>query len=302
LLSNNCRAKIKLFDFDFSTQDIKGRGAGGNIMTKYPIKKIQLKAEGRSTLGGVDIYYDEAIGRLNRDSRGRYLGNFNSTDSILAVNDDGSYEITSFELTNRYDIEHLKYLEKFNPEVVLTAIYLDGSSKLSYIKKFKIETTTLNKKFIFISESRGSKLLFITSKSGISLEVLLKKKKSNDKEVLLLDELVSLKGWKAQGNRLSTYPVLKLHEISDEGDDVETRVNDETSISELKENDEVVFDADEPNEEETNISPDKPQAGKQDEPESDESENGYHAGDTIEMKIDLQKLKKNKDQLGLFDD
>ncbi|MDZ7604155.1 MAG: DNA gyrase/topoisomerase IV subunit A [Cyclobacteriaceae bacterium] len=307
LLSNNCRAKIKLFDFDFSTQDIKGRGAGGNIMTKYPIKKIQLKAEGRSTLGGVDIYYDEAIGRLNRDSRGRYLGNFNSTDSILAVNDDGSYEITTFELTNRYDIEHLKYLEKFNPEVVLTAIYLDGSAKLTYIKKFKIETTTQNKKFIFISESRGSKLLFITSKSDTSVEVLLKKKKSNDKEVLLLDELVSLKGWKAQGNRFSNYPVLKLREISDEGDDLESKVNDDSATVETEHPDEVVFETNESGEEEAAISPDEllpdqPQPVKQEDSESDGPENGYHAGDTIEMKIDLQKLKKNKDQLGLFDD
>jgi topoisomerase-4 subunit A len=307
LLSNNCRAKIKLFDFDFSTQDIKGRGAGGNILTKYPIKKIQLKAEGKSTLGGVDIYYDEAIGRLNRDSRGRYLGNFNSTDSILAVNDDGAYEITSFELTNRYDIEHLKYLEKFNPEVVITAIYLDGSSKLTYIKKFKIETTTQNKKFIFISESRGSKLLFITSKSGISTEVVLRKKKSNDKEVLLLDELVTLKGWKAQGNRFSNYPVIKLREISDEGDDSDSKVIDDNNSSESIEHEEVVFNADEPNEEETNTSPDKllsdqPQTAEQDEPESEAPENGYYAGDTIEMKVDLQKLKKNKDQLGLFDD
>ncbi len=161
-LSSRSRARIKAFEFDFSEIEIKGRSAGGNILTRYPVKKIQLKSEGKSTLGGVDMYYDETVGRLNRDERGKKLGVFKSGDSILVVYNSGQYELTSFELTNRYDPEQVVVLEKYRENRIITAIYSDGSSKQSFVKRFIIETSTANKKFTFISEARGSRLLFVS--------------------------------------------------------------------------------------------------------------------------------------------
>src|SRR5690606_1688625 len=96
-LTAGSKARKKTFEFDFSTIDIKGRNAQGNILTKYPIRKIQLKSEGVSTLGGLDVWYDSAIGRLNTDKRGKYLGNFHNGDAILTIYKDGTYEVTNYE-------------------------------------------------------------------------------------------------------------------------------------------------------------------------------------------------------------
>ena len=327
-LSSRSRARIKVFDFDFSTLEIKGRSAGGNILTRYPVRKIQLKSEGKSTLGGVNIYYDDAIGRLNRDERGKHLGNFNADNSILVIYDDGSYELTSFELTNRYEFEHVKLIEKFNPETIITAIYLDGSTKNSYIKKFLIETTTLNKKFPFISESRGSKLLYASSKNNIVLAVDLKKKRSKETVEFILEEMVGVKGWKAVGNKFSSYPIVRIKEITGEENQIETYIEGDESANDLTE--EPVDLSTENSiakseQEETEVKKEKSkepgktqhnfeerQADKRkskeikkeslDTNKAAEEDAGFHSGDTIEMKIDFEKLKNKKDQLGLFDE
>ncbi len=325
-LSSRCRARIKQFDFDFSTLEIKGRGAGGNILTRYPVRKIQLKTEGKSTLGGVDIYYDDAIGRLNRDGRGKHLGNFNSEDSILVVYNDGSYELTTFELTNRYEFERVKLIKKFDPAMIITAIYLDGSSKNSYIKKFNIETTTLNKKFPFISESRGSKLLYASTKSNIILAVDLKKKRSKETVEFDLDELVGIKGWKAVGNKFTSYTVTRIKEISSDASEVDgsdefldqpetfDKIEEEKTTGTSAEK-EAVTPSEERNPEKLpeKISGEKKKKKPIQEKQTEEKSNptkeqkeqkgeGFHSGDTVEMKIDLDKIKKNKDQLGLFDE
>jgi topoisomerase-4 subunit A len=324
-LSSRCRARNKVFDFDFSTLEIKGRGAGGNIITRYPVRKIQLKSEGKSTLGGVDIYYDEAIGRLNREERGQLLGNFEAEDKILVVYSDGSYELTSFELTNRYEFNKVELIQKFDPETVLTAIYLDGDSKNSYIKKFKIETTTVAKKFVFISESKGSKLLFVSSKSDVILSVDEKKKRSKVTRKYQLDELVGIKGWKAVGNKFSSHLITKIKDLSKDKS-LEKRIA--SSDNDLAEKDPLVSKkiiGESPNQsvKKSEVEPSKKngnaegvlkkekQAKKKDKKKTgekkpknikDEQDPGYHPGDTIEMKIDLDKIKKDRDQLDLFDE
>lgn len=315
-LSSRCRARIKVFDFDFSTIEIKGRGAGGNILTKYPVRRIQLKSEGKSTLGGVDIYYDEAIGRLNRDGRGKLLGNFNAEDSIVVVYVDGTYELTSFELTNRYDFEKVMLIRKFDPEMEITAIYLDGDSKNTYIKKFQVETTTLNKKFPFISESRASKLLFASSKKNITVSADVKKKRSKETVQFQLDDLVSLKGWKAVGNKFSSYNVSNIKEVSAESD--ENSASEEVLARGKAGGVKPSVLKDKRPAGRTAKKEKKPGAGKESSVESQRSESKstetsekvkdeqederYHAGDTIEMKVDMDKIQKRKDQLGLFDD
>lgn len=295
-LSSRSKARIKVFDFDFSSLEVKGRGAGGNILTKYPVRKIQLKSEGKSTLGGVNIYYDDAIGRLNRDQRGKHLGNFNAEDSIVVIYDDGSYEITSFELTNRYEFQHVMLMRKFNPKTVISAIYLDGSSKNSYVKKFNIETTTLNKKFPFISESKGSKLLYVSSKENVVLAVHTKKNKVKETSEIQLDELVGVKGWKAVGNKFMALPITKIKELSgeepkfDTGEVVEIKKQEDPSNT-LKAN----------MQEKQSVDADSDEERKENAAEEIQDED-FHAGDQVEMKIDLEEIKRKKDQLGLFDE
>lgn len=202
-LTAGSKARKKVFDFDFSSIDIKGRNAQGNIATKYPVRKIQLKSEGISTLGGLDIWYDSAIGRLNTDRRGRYLGNFQNGDAILSVYRDGTYEVTNYELTNRYDVESLLLIEKFDPEKVISTIYYDKGSKKHFVKRFQIETSTLDKRFLFISEEKGSYLVLATTESQPEAVIEYEKKSGIEMETISLESLIEVKGWKSIGNKLS---------------------------------------------------------------------------------------------------
>jgi topoisomerase-4 subunit A len=211
-LSNSCRARVKVFDFDFAELEIKGRGAGGNILTKYPVKKIEFKLLGESSFGGLKIYYDQSVGKLNTDERGQLIGSFHGDDNILVINKDGSYELSNYELTNRFDGDKVLLIEKFDPNKVISCVYYDGASKNYYVKRFQIETRTLNKPFIFISEHKKSTLTLVTTDNDPQIEIEFRKGKGREKESAIydFDMLIDVKGWKAIGNKLSQYDVTKV--------------------------------------------------------------------------------------------
>ena len=207
-LTANCTAKNKQFDYDFAKLAIKGRESLGNVLTKYPVRKIVQKSAGVSTLGGVDIWYDPTIGRLNRDQHGDYIGNFEPNDTILAIYHAGNYELTNFELTNRYPAEDIALLVKFNPKGIVSAIYFDGSNKTYFIKRFKIETSTIDKKFLFIADHKASKLIASTINYAPNVQIKHKPDgKTTEIELIPIDELVDVRGWKAIGSKLN-YPKL----------------------------------------------------------------------------------------------
>jgi len=211
-LTSGAKARIKVFDFSFADIEIKGRNAGGNIVTRYPVRKIQLKMEGKSTLGGLDIWYDDSVGRLNRDDRGELLGNFQADDKILVIYNNGEYELTSFDLTNRYEPEKIHLIEKFQSEKPIAAVHYDPVSGAHYIKRFQIETSTLDKRFCFISEEKGAKLLLATTEESAQIEVHYTVKGSRERKISTydIDMLIDVKGWKATGNKLSPHSVKKV--------------------------------------------------------------------------------------------
>lgn len=210
-------ARKKIFDFDFSELEVKGRGVRGNMITKYPVRKVDFKESRGSTLSGLDLWFDEASGRLNKDKRGKYVGKFDGDDQIIAITKSGSYKITSYELTNRYEPEKTILVQKYNPKKVVTAVYLDGESKQYFVKRFLIETNTLDKEFGFISEGIGSRLDYASTSDSpeIEMDVVKGKGKEKETEVVSLDEIVDVKGWKALGNRLSQYKVTKIKSLED---------------------------------------------------------------------------------------
>ncbi|MCH8233480.1 MAG: DNA gyrase/topoisomerase IV subunit A [Bacteroidetes bacterium] len=211
-LTAGCKARKKVFDFDFSMLDVKGRGAGGNILTKYPVRKIEIKSEGISTLSGLDIWYDKSVGRLNKDERGTFIGTFNGEDKILAVSRDGTYILTGYELTNRYEQEKVLWIGRFDPDQVISAVYYDGETKQHFVKRFRIETQTTNKPFGFISESPGSRLevASMAAHPVIEIELIKGKGQTKTKETIDLSEIIDIKGWKATGNRLTSHKVKKV--------------------------------------------------------------------------------------------
>ena len=146
-LSPGCAAHKKEVEFNFAELEIKGRSSMGNTITKYPIKSVRLKEAGVSTLAGKKLWYDDQFGRLNADEKGEYLGMFEGDDKILVVYNDGNYEITDQELTQKLDSEKVIFIEKFNVEKIVTAVYADMKSKQFMAKRFKVETSTLKNKF-----------------------------------------------------------------------------------------------------------------------------------------------------------
>lgn len=212
LYTPGTRARTNGIDFDFSELSIKGRESQGNILTKYPVKKITLKSQGVSTLGGIDIWYDPTIGRLNTDGNGTKIGNFEGPDKILVLYKEGSYELTSFELTNRYEPEQMLSIQKFEPEQIISAVHTEGDSGNTLVKRFKIENQTLDKRYLFISEAKGSKLWLVTTQQHPQIEMEYRKDKKSpvEKQVADLDVVVDVKGWKAMGNRLSNQIVQSI--------------------------------------------------------------------------------------------
>ncbi len=203
-LSPGCKARIKQFDYYFEELEIRGRSAGGNQVTKYPVRSIRFKEKGRSTLSALKIWYDPATGRLSRDETGKLLGRFEVDDRIVAFYKDGTYELTDIELTNRFDVDDLLLIEKFNPEKVVSVIYYDAKAKLYYAKRFLIETQTLRNKFLFIREGEGNYLQLVTTVQ--SPEVLLKigkKKTELTEQQLSLAEEVEVTGWKTVGTKVA---------------------------------------------------------------------------------------------------
>ena len=210
-LSQSSTARKKIFEFDFSELEIKGRGARGNTITKYPVRKVDKLEDLGTTLGGLELWFDDAAGRLNKDGRGRKVGKFNGNDQIIAISKSGNYKITSFDLNNRYEPDHATLLiEKFNIKKVISAVYWDGQSKQHFVKRFKIETATPDKDFNFISEGIGSRLEFVSTKDSPEVEIELAKGKSKETEVINLEDIIDVKGWKALGNRLSQHKVTKV--------------------------------------------------------------------------------------------
>lgn len=202
-------ARIKEFNYDFGSIEIKGRQAKGNTLTKFPVRKIDLVEKGASSIGGIKIWFDTEYGRLNQEEKGTYLGEFDTGCQILVAYKDGNVELTDFELTNRYEPNEIFLVEKFNPEKEYCAVYFDGNSKHWYVKRFKIEMKTEKVKSSIISEHKDSKLaVFSGAQSPIVKFNVLKGKDKEKYEIEQpLTDIVGVKGWKALGNRLTQYVV-----------------------------------------------------------------------------------------------
>ena len=217
------RPKLKklIDEFDFSELLIKGRAARGNLVSKNPINKIQLKSKGVSTIGGKDIWFDEDIQRLNEDGRGLYLGQFNTGDHILAVFKDGTYYTTTFDLSNRYQGELLK-IEKLDVNKTYTALYYDKAVAAFYVKRFAFDVSD-NTPVCFISEAKGSYLVELSDDRHPQFEITFGgKHEHREAEVVDAEEFIARKGLAAKGKKVSSMDVKSvkfvepLHKPEDE--------------------------------------------------------------------------------------
>ena len=211
-LKPNPRVRRIIFEEDFSNINIKGRQAMGNILTKLPVHKIALKQRGGSTLGGRKVWFDRDVLRLNYDGRGEYLGEFQSEDTILVVQNSGEFYATNFDLNNHYD-DGIRVLEKYDPNKVWTAVLYDADQQnYPYIKRFCFEATA--RKQNYLGENKNSSLILLTDECYPRLAVVFGGH-DNFREPMVVeaDEFIAVKGFKAKGKRLTTYTIETINEL-----------------------------------------------------------------------------------------
>ena len=197
------KAQKKEFEYNFSDILIKSRFSKGNILTKYPIRKIVQSELGSSTFGGKKVWFEEDIGKLNFDQRGILLGRFEVDDKILILYKTGDYEVASLDLNRRINSSDVELMSKFDKACIISCLHFIGNKKAYYIKRFKIETNQSDRLFCFIDDSRGSKFIKATIDLNPSLSFNYRLK-SGDKKEKKVDvvSFIDLKGWKASGNKI----------------------------------------------------------------------------------------------------
>lgn len=205
------RPKLKKtqLEYDFSTLLIKGQGARGNLVSKNPVSRIQLKSKGVSTIGGKDIWYDADIQKLNDEERGIYLGAFTDGNKVLAIFKNGTFYTTSFDVSNRYQGDVLS-IEKFDPDKTYTALYYDGKAKDFYIKRFSFIPSD-NTPMLFIADGQKSYLVALSDDKHPRFQVTFGKKyEHRDPEIFDAEEFIAKKGIAAHGKKCHTYDVKKV--------------------------------------------------------------------------------------------
>ncbi|WP_405198801.1 DNA gyrase/topoisomerase IV subunit A [Christiangramia sp. LLG6405-1] len=202
--------KVK-FDVDFADISIKGRNVKGNIVTKYSVKRIELKEEGVSTLKPRRIWFDETVKRLNVDERGELLGEFRGEDRLLIITQDGVAKTIRPELTTRFD-EEMVILEKWVKNKPVSAIYWEPEKERFYVKRFIIEHPDKEEKFI--SEHEESFLEMVSTDYFPMAEIVYTKPKGKERrenEEINIEEFISVKGIKALGNQLTSEKVNQIN-------------------------------------------------------------------------------------------
>ena len=202
--------KLK-WDLDFADILIKGRNSKGNLVTKYTVRKIELKEKGISTLKPRKIWFDDTVQRLNVDERGELLGEFRGEDRLLIITQSGIVKTILPELTTHFD-DDMIVLEKWIPKKPISAIYYDGEKERYYVKRFLIENE--NKEEVFISEHQKSQLEIVSTDWLPQAEVVFGKERGKEQKENMeinLEEFIAIKGIKAQGNQLTTDKVKQIN-------------------------------------------------------------------------------------------
>ncbi|EAR01197.1 DNA gyrase/topoisomerase IV subunit A [Maribacter sp. HTCC2170] len=229
--------KLK-WDVDFADVLIKGRASKGNIVTKYTVKRIELKEKGVSTLKPRKIWFDDVVRRLNVDGRGELLGEFRGDDLLLVINQKGIAKTLVPTMTSRFD-DDMIVLEKWNPNKPLSAIYWDGGKERFYVKRFLIEQG--NREDLFISEHPKSYLELVSTDWRPVIELEFPKPRGKDAKPNLsidIEDFISIKGIKALGNQLTSEKVKNVnamdslpYEEPEEQEANEIEVVDEEDVS-----------------------------------------------------------------------
>ncbi|MCL1821510.1 MAG: DNA gyrase/topoisomerase IV subunit A [Prolixibacteraceae bacterium] len=254
ILKPRARLKKTVFEVNMGELGIKGRQSMGNILTKYEVHKISLFEKGISTLGGLKIWFDQDVRRLNSDKRGAFLGEFSGEDKILVIHKLGEYQLYNYDVSQHFD-DNILVIEKFDPTKILSVIYYDDEQELYYVKRFEVEET-VNKRIGFVGDNPRNKLVSITWVRYPRFEIEFGGKNSDrQNEIIEVAEFIGIKSWKARGKRLTNFSVENIREleptVKDEHDTTPPVAADE-EVDKPQDPDDIPFEINRPDAEDAN--------------------------------------------------
>ena len=231
------KLKKTSFEYNFAELAIKGRASQGNRLTIHPINKIVKRDEGVSTLAAREIWYDDTVKRLNADKRGTLIGEFSGDDKILQIFSNGEFRLTGYDLSTHFD-DDMTQIMKYDPSLIYSVIYIEGETKLMYIKRFDIdEETPLNRRISFIGEHSDAQFLIMNMdklpRLMLSFNDSPSGKQYEDEEVNVA-EYIGVKSYKAKGKRLSTHDVA-TYTFLEPFEPEEEEVVEEENVEEVEE-------------------------------------------------------------------
>ena len=240
------KLKKTSFEYNFADLAIKGRASQGNRLTLHPINKIVKRDEGVSTLAAREIWYDDTVKRLNADKRGTLIGEFSGDDKILQIFSNGEFRLTGYDLSTHFD-DDMTQIMKYDPSAIYSVIYIEGETKLMYIKRFDIDDETpLNRRVSFIGENENAQFLMMNMdklpRLLLSFNDSASGKQYEDEE-LNVAEYIGVKSYKAKGKRLSTRDVATytfLEPFEPEEEEVEEVVEEAVDVEDDNVTEEVV--------------------------------------------------------------
>lgn len=225
------------FTMDFSTLAVKSRAARGNVLSKYDVKSITMKAKGVSTLGGRQVWFDPDVLRINYDGMGQYLGEFQSEDQILVVTKTGDFYLSTFDLTAHFD-DNIRIIEKYNAEKTWSLILWDADQNFFYGKRFMMNATAKTQNML--GDNPQSRIEVLNDRDEATFRVVFKDE-NKEPLTLLMSEFIGVKGATARGKRVTTFDVARIEDITplppepeptDEGSDEDVAPVDESPVDE----------------------------------------------------------------------
>jgi topoisomerase IV subunit A len=207
ILTPGSKAHKKELEYNFAELEITGRSSKGITVTKYPIKSdgVKFKEAGKATLSGRKLWFDEKFGRLSAEEKGTFLGSFEPDDRILVLYNDGNYEVTDQEMTQKIDADKVLSIAKFDPEKIITAVYVDNDKKQYMVKRFKIETSTIKTKFLFIKEGDGNYVEAVTTMDEPILAMQQGRGAQIRKAKLKITKIAEVTGYRTVGTKLADF-------------------------------------------------------------------------------------------------
>ena len=236
-LTEKSGARKLEFDMDLSQVAVKGRDSQGNILTRYPVRKIVLKSKGKVAIVKQKVWFDDLTHRLNYEERGTYLGNYGPDDRILSITQTGHYRMTGFETSLHFDDDMIR-IEKYDSSAITTCIYFDGESKNYLIKRFAFDFT--DKKTLFITEHTDSRIEHICNNPGQKIVLKFKKSKGIEPkpEKITADDFIEVRNMKAKGNKLSAGKISEIDMIDPfskvTADEIESEEVGESPLDQLR--------------------------------------------------------------------